>query len=110
LTPKPVVEVELVAERAVGADLFAADAGGELRNEVPVGFFAGGGEQRLKRTAGGAFVGDFVRGVAGEFFVVALDFLVRGFELVRKRRDLFRSELRGIRSGSQAANPSLAPP
>ena len=70
--PVAAVEVELVAERAVGADLFAADAGGELRDEVPVGFFAGGGEQVLEGGAGGAFVGDFVRGVAGEFFVVAL--------------------------------------
>ncbi len=33
--PVAVVEVELVAECAVGADLFAADAGGELRDEVP---------------------------------------------------------------------------
>ncbi len=36
--PVAVVEVELVAERAVGADLAAADAGRELRDEVPVGF------------------------------------------------------------------------
>jgi hypothetical protein len=80
--PVAVVEVERVAERAVGADLFAADARGELRDEVPVGFFAGGGEQVLEGGAGGAFVGDFVRGVAGEFFVVALDFFVGRFELV----------------------------
>ena len=76
------VEVELVAECAVGADLLAADAGGELRDEVPVGFFAGGGQQVLEGGAGCAFVGDFVCGVAGEFFVVALDFFVRWFELV----------------------------
>ena len=45
-------------------------------------FLAGGGEQVMEGGAGGAFVGDFVRGVAGEFFVVGFDFLVGRFELV----------------------------
>ena len=80
--PVAVVEVELVAECAVGADLFAADAGGELRDEVPVGFFAGIAEQVSKGGAGGPFVDYFMLGIAAEFFVVALDFLVRWFELV----------------------------
>jgi hypothetical protein len=78
---------ELVAEGAVGADGFAAGAGGELGDEVPVGLFAGGGEEGLEGGAGGAFVGDFVRGVGGELFVVALDFLVRGFEVVGEGHD-----------------------
>ena len=33
--PIAVVQVVFVAERAVGSDLFAADASGKLRNEVP---------------------------------------------------------------------------
>jgi hypothetical protein len=54
------VEVEVVAEGAIGADLFAADFGGELRNEVPVGLLAGGNElpiTRLTKTnrPGGSF-------------------------------------------------------
>jgi hypothetical protein len=74
--PVAVVEIELVAEGAVGADLFAADAGGELRDEVPIGFFAGGGEKVLEGGAGGPFVSYFVRGVGREVFIVGLDFLV----------------------------------
>ena len=78
------VEVEVVAERAVGADLFAADASGELRDEVPVGFFAGGGEECLEGGADCAFVSHFMRGIAGEVFVVFFDFLVSRLEVMRE--------------------------
>ena len=60
------MEIEVVAEGAVGADLLAADFGGELGNEVPVGLLAGGGQQSLEGGARGAFVGDLVAGVGGE--------------------------------------------
>jgi hypothetical protein len=76
------VEVEVIAEGAIGADLAPADFGGELRNEVPVGFLASGGQQSLESGARGAFVGDLVVGVGGERFVVVFDFLVGGFEMV----------------------------
>ena len=82
--PVAAVEVEVVAEGAVGAYLAAADFGGELGDEVPIGLFAGGGEQVLEGGADGAFVDDFSRGKAAELFVVAADFFVRGFEAVRK--------------------------
>lgn len=78
--PVAAVEIEVVAEGAVGADLFAADAGGLFGNEVPIGLLAGGGEQVLEGGADGRFVGDFVGGVGGEFFVVGSDFLVGRFE------------------------------
>jgi len=80
--PVAAMEIEVVAERAVGADLFAADAGGLLGNEVPTGFSAGGSEQVLEGGADGRFVGDFVVGVAGKLFVVAFDLFVGRLEMV----------------------------
>jgi hypothetical protein len=82
--PVAMMEIELVAEGAVGADVFAADFAGELRDEVPVGFLARGGEQVLEGGASRAFVGYLVRGVAAELVVVAANFFVRGFEAIGK--------------------------
>jgi hypothetical protein len=65
----------VAAAEIEGVDLFAADAGGELRDEAPVGFFGGGVEEILESGVRGDFVIDFVRGVADEFFVVSCDFL-----------------------------------
>ena len=79
------VEVELVAEGAVGADGFAFDLCRQLRNEAPVRFFAGFVEEILEGAAGRSLVGDIVCSVFGELFVVALDFLVRWFELMLER-------------------------
>lgn len=79
------MEVKIVAEGAVGADLFAADAGGLFGDEVPIGLFAGSGEEVLEGGADGRFVGDFVGGVGGEFFVVGSDFLVGRFEVIGER-------------------------
>jgi hypothetical protein len=64
-----------------GADLFAADFGRELGNEVPAGLAGGGGEEILEGGAGGALVDDFVRAEAGELVVVGLDGRLLGFEV-----------------------------
>ena len=82
--PVAAVEVEFVTQDAIGTDGFSADFGGELRHQVPIGLLAGGGEQVLEGGTGGAFVDDFVGGVAAEVFVVAADLFVRGFEAMGK--------------------------
>jgi hypothetical protein len=56
------------------------------------------GEQVLEGGTGGAFVGYFMRSVAREFFVVALDFLVRWFELVGEGHGRTGRERMGIHS------------
>ena len=93
--PIAAVQIKIVAERAVGGDLLAADAGRLLRHEVPAGLRARAGQQIREGRADRRFVRDLVCAVPGQFLIVPLDVLMGGFEMVG---ECHRADLSGLRA------------
>ncbi len=88
--PVAAVQIEVVAEGAVGHDALAAGAGTLFGDEQQVVRLGGFGEQVLEGGAQGGFVADVMLAVGLQRLVIRLDGLVRRFNEGRVRHRWLR--------------------